>query len=311
MSEYMEQHAVARLIGSPPGYVGHDEGGQLTEAVRRSPYSVVLFDEIEKAHPRVLNVLLQVLDDGRLTDGKGRTVDFANTIIIMTSNIGAEHLLKEMETSTASAISKSTKDKVMDEVKQVMRPELLNRLDDIVMFTPLRTQELSKIVIHQLHDLGARLADKDILLDMSPQAAQSILKCAYNPIYGARPLRRYLEKYIVTQLSRMMVAGELPNNSLVRIEEDPSQPIRMGPDGNPIARLRFTVTGRSPRPLKEDDDEDPSARKRRNFSAAGPVNVKKVQAQKAGFAKDLKHPGTSSSSKMPIDQEEDYMDEDQ
>lgn len=218
MSEYMEQHSVARLIGSPPGYVGHDEGGQLTEAVRRRPYSVVLFDEVEKAHPQVWNVLLQVLDDGRLTDGQGRTVDFTNTVIIMTSNLGSEYLLKGIVTVDGrTQIEEKAKEKVMNVVKQHFRPEFLNRLDDIVMFHPLGQPELRKIVVLQIARISKRLEEKDITVDLADSGADFVLSQAFDPVYGARPIRRYLEKQIGTQLSKMLLTGALPEHSIIHI----------------------------------------------------------------------------------------------
>lgn len=219
MSEFMEQHSVARLIGAPPGYVGHDSGGQLTEAVRRAPYSVVLFDEVEKAHSQVWNVLLQVLDDGRLTDGKGRTVDFTNTIIIMTSNLGSEHILKGTDPVTG-VLSESSRDRVMGAVKQHFRPEFLNRLDDIVMFKALSQNQLSTIVNLQLASMAHRLEDRDIVLELTEAAAKWILSQSYDPYYGARPLRRYLEKHIVTHVSRMIIKGDLTKDAKVLIDID-------------------------------------------------------------------------------------------
>jgi len=216
MSENMEQHAVARLIGAPPGYVGYDEGGQLTEAVRRRPYSVVLFDEIEKAHPQVWNILLQVLDDGRLTDGQGRTVDFTNTVIIMTSNIGSEYLLSE--SNGKDKITEKTKQKVLTEVRSRFRPEFLNRLDDIVVFSPLSQKNLQQIVHIQLQNLVARLDNKDVTLNIEDSALNFILQAAYDPLNGARPLKRYIEKHIVTQLSKMILSGELRDHSTVHIK---------------------------------------------------------------------------------------------
>jgi ATP-dependent Clp protease ATP-binding subunit ClpB len=215
MSEYMESHSVARLIGSPPGYVGHDEGGQLTEAVRRRPYSVVLFDEIEKAHHQVWNVLLQVLDDGRLTDGQGRTIDFSNVVIIMTSNLGADILLSAINRGGVTA---EDKNKVMEVVKKNFRPEFLNRLDDIVVFHPLGKQELFQIVRLQVQAMATRLQDRDISIDIRDSALDLVLRKAYDPIYGARPLRRFLEKQVVTQISRLILAGDLPDHSIVHIE---------------------------------------------------------------------------------------------
>ncbi len=220
MSEYMEQHSVARLIGAPPGYVGYDEGGQLTEAVRRRPYSVVLFDEVEKAHHQVWNVLLQVLDDGRLTDGQGRTVDFTNVVIIMTSNLGSEYLLQGAK---EGKISNHIRDQVLTEVKRHFRPEFLNRLDDIVIFSPLSRMDLIKIIQVQMKLLEHRLEDRDIHLDVHDSAAELVLKQAYDPIYGARPLKRYLEKNIVTQLSKMILSGDLKDHSIVHVEAPKDQ----------------------------------------------------------------------------------------
>jgi ATP-dependent Clp protease ATP-binding subunit ClpB len=212
MSEYMEQHSTARLIGAPPGYVGFDEGGQLTEAVRRHPYCVILFDEIEKAHPQVLNILLQVLDDGRLTDGKGRTVDFSNTVIIMTSNVAAIHL------TGIDDISDHVRTLVMAEVKRSFKPEFLNRITDIVIFKPLNRKELRMVVKIQLDYLAKRLEARQITLAASEAAADLVLERAYDPLYGARPLRRYLERVVVTQLSRMILSGGLPERSNAYIE---------------------------------------------------------------------------------------------
>jgi ATP-dependent Clp protease ATP-binding subunit ClpB len=223
MSEYMEQHSVARLIGSPPGYVGHEEGGQLTEAVRRRPYSVVLFDEVEKAHNQVWNILLQVLDDGRLTDGQGRTVDFSNTVIIMTSNLGSEYLLKGIVTNKEgkTEIVETARTKVMDVVKQHFRPEFLNRLDDIVMFHPLGQPELRKIVVLQIARISNRLAERDIAVDLQDSAADFVLSQAFDPVYGARPIRRYLEKQVGTHLSKMILNGTLLDHSIIHITATP------------------------------------------------------------------------------------------
>merc|ERR1739847_28646 len=208
MSEYMEKHSISRLIGSPPGYVGHDEGGQLTEAVRRRPYNVILFDEVEKAHKDVFNVLLQVLDDGRLTDSKGRTVDFSNTVIIMTSNFGAKKLLDAAVSDDPSAFP-SAKRAVARAVQQHFRPEFINRLDDMLVFEPLRKAALTAIVTRQVAVLEARLKDK--------AAIDFIIKQAYNPLYGARPLNRYVEKQVTTELSRWIVAGNLRDHTVVHI----------------------------------------------------------------------------------------------
>ncbi|XP_044476977.1 chaperone protein ClpB1 [Mangifera indica] len=219
MSEYMEQHSVSRLIGAPPGYVGHEEGGQLTEAVRRRPYSVILFDEVEKAHIAVFNTLLQVLDDGRLTDGQGRTVDFRNTVIIMTSNLGAEHLLSGLMGKVSMQVAR---DRVMQEVRKHFRPELLNRLDEIVVFDPLSHDQLRKVARLQMKDVAVRLAERGIALAVTDTALDIVLAESYDPVYGARPIRRWLEKKVVTELSRMLVREEIDENSTVYIDAGPS-----------------------------------------------------------------------------------------
>ncbi|GAA0140169.1 protease [Lithospermum erythrorhizon] len=215
MSEYMEQHSVARLIGAPPGYVGHEEGGQLTEAVRRRPYSVILFDEVEKAHNAVFNTLLQVLDDGRLTDGQGRTVDFTNTVIIMTSNLGAEYLLKGL---MGKCTMESAREMVMQEVRKHFKPELLNRLDEIVVFDPLSHDQLRKVCRFQLKDVASRLAERGIAMGVTEAALDIILAESYDPVYGARPIRRWLEKHVVTELSKMLIREEIDENSTVFID---------------------------------------------------------------------------------------------
>jgi len=213
MSEYMEKHSVARLIGAPPGYVGYEEGGQLTEAVRRKPYSVILFDEIEKAHPDVFNLFLQILDDGRLTDSQGRTVDFKNSLIIMTSNI-ASHLLIENVGETGT-IDEHTRKNVLSELRQHFRPEFLNRVDDIVLFKPLTLPEIERIVDLQLASIQLRLDEKKILLELTPDAKEHVALNGYDPVYGARPLKRYLQKEIETGLSRKILAGDVRDNSRV------------------------------------------------------------------------------------------------
>ncbi|KAL9438458.1 hypothetical protein AB3S75_024183 [Citrus x aurantiifolia] len=218
MSEYMEQHSVSRLIGAPPGYVGHEEGGQLTEAVRRRPYSVVLFDEVEKAHISVFNTLLQVLDDGRLTDGQGRTVDFRNTVIIMTSNLGAEHLLSGMMGKVTMQVAR---DRVLQEVRKHFRPELLNRLDEIVVFDPLSHEQLRKVARLQMKDVAIRLAERGVALAVTDAALDIVLAESYDPIYGARPIRRWLEKKVVTELSRMLIREEIDENSTVYVDASP------------------------------------------------------------------------------------------
>eukprot|EP00005_Dracoamoeba_jomungandri_P005200 CAMPEP_0174260800 /NCGR_PEP_ID=MMETSP0439-20130205/10560_1 /TAXON_ID=0 /ORGANISM="Stereomyxa ramosa, Strain Chinc5" /LENGTH=880 /DNA_ID=CAMNT_0015345131 /DNA_START=61 /DNA_END=2703 /DNA_ORIENTATION=+ len=214
MSEYMEQHSVSRMIGAPPGYVGYDEGGQLTEAVRRRPYSVILFDEVEKAHVRVLNILLQVLDDGRLTDGQGRVVDFSNCVLIMTSNLGAEYLMDE------SLPFKQRKEKCIGVVKQHFRPEFINRLDEMVCFDALNRKDLHNIVTLQLKNVEKRLADREIKFSVDDTALDFIVAESYNKLYGARPMRRYLEQHLVTDISKLILSGELDNNSLVHISAD-------------------------------------------------------------------------------------------
>jgi ATP-dependent Clp protease ATP-binding subunit ClpB len=213
MGEYMEKHTVSRLIGAPPGYIGHDEGGQLTEAVRRRPYSVVLLDEVEKAHHDVMNVLLGVLDDGRLTDAKGRTVSFANTVIIMTSNLGSDILLMGGNTPEA-------RDRVMAVVKRHFRPEFLNRLDDVVMFEPLDATRMRKVARMMAMELNDRLRPKSIIMTMTDSALDYAVQQSYDPLYGARPLRRWLEQNIITDLSRMIVAGHLQENSKVIVSAE-------------------------------------------------------------------------------------------
>lgn len=219
MSEYMEKHAVARLIGAPPGYVGYDEGGQLTEAVRRRPYSVVLFDEIEKAHPDVFNVLLQVLDDGRLTDSKGRTVDFKNTVLIMTSNLGSQAL--QGESLTSEAAFDRARDQVMDVLRQSFRPEFLNRVDDIVIFRPLGEEQLSSIVDLRLKDLERLLADRDITIDLTAEARHQLLMSGYDRAYGARPLKRAIQRLIQDPLAIKILDGEVLHGDHVKVEADP------------------------------------------------------------------------------------------
>jgi ATP-dependent Clp protease ATP-binding subunit ClpB len=206
MSEYMEKHSVARLIGAPPGYVGYDEGGQLTEAVRRKPYAVVLFDEIEKAHPDVFNVLLQVLDDGRITDAQGRTVDFKNTVIIMTSNIGSRHLLEGV---TGDTIPESVRESVMAELRQAFRPEFLNRIDETIIFKPLTLEEITKIVDLLLADLNRRLAEKQVTVVLDAKAKTWAAEKGYDPVYGARPLKRFLQRNIENKLARLLISGEV------------------------------------------------------------------------------------------------------
>lgn len=216
MSEYMEKHTVSRLIGAPPGYVGYEEGGQLTEAVRRKPYSVVLFDEIEKAHQDVFNVLLQILDDGRLTDAQGRTVDFKNTVIIMTSNIGSVYLLEGVTPS--GEIREDARKKVMAELRRQFRPEFLNRVDDIVIFKPLTLSEIRQIIGLLTADLSKRLQDRRIGLEISEEARDLIARAGYDPVYGARPLKRYLQHELETRIGRALLAGDIPDGSTIVID---------------------------------------------------------------------------------------------
>ena len=210
MSEYMEKHSVSRLVGPPPGYVGYEEGGQLTEAVRRAPYSVILFDEIEKAHEDVFNMFLQILDDGRLTDNKGKTVDFKNTIIIMTSNIGSSYLLED-----EGKITEATKDLVMNEMKRRFKPEFLNRVDDIIMFKALDKEEIKEIIDIFIESLANRLRDKDIKIEITDKAKEIIVKEGYDPVYGARPLKRYIGNTLETMIARRMIAGEIYNGCTI------------------------------------------------------------------------------------------------
>ena len=256
MSEYLEQHSVARLVGAPPGYVGHEDGGQLTEAVRRRPYSLVLFDEVEKAHPKVLNLLLQVLDDGRLTDGQGRTVDFTSTVVIMTSNIGAEHILDAAATDHAAwtaaggeggeggvggggewrGLSSEVKSLVMGDVRSHFRPEFLNRLSDIILFDPLRQAQLRKICQKQLDGVAARLSHLDVHVSFTQEAADWVISEAYDPAYGARPLQRFIDRVIVTDLSYLVIRGQLPNFSDVEVV------LRDGGGEEGTSKLDYEVT---------------------------------------------------------------------
>ncbi|MDE7321624.1 MAG: ATP-dependent chaperone ClpB [Lachnospiraceae bacterium] len=220
MSEYMEKHSVSRLIGAPPGYVGYDEGGQLTEAVRRKPYSVVLFDEVEKAHPDVFNILLQVLDDGRITDSQGRTVDFKNTILIMTSNIGAQYLLEGIDSD--GNIEASAQDMAMGELRAHFRPEFLNRLDETILFKPLTKDNIGGIISLILVDINKRLADKELGIEISEQAQHFIVENGYDPVYGARPLKRYIQKYVETLAARLILEDAVVAGDMILIELDSS-----------------------------------------------------------------------------------------
>ena len=218
MSEYMEKYSVSRLIGAPPGYVGYEEGGQLTEAVRRKPYSVVLFDEIEKAHPDVFNVLLQVLDDGRITDSQGRTVDFKNTILIMTSNIGASYLLDGIDSN--GHINEAAEEMVMNDLRGHFRPEFLNRLDEIILFKPLSKENIGGIIKLIIADLNKRLSDRELLVELSPEAEAYIVQQAYDPIYGARPLKRYIQKYVETLSAKLILADQVAQGDTILISVD-------------------------------------------------------------------------------------------
>lgn len=217
MSEYMEKHAVSRLVGPPPGYIGYEEGGQLTEAVRRQPYSVILFDEIEKAHEDVFNMFLQILDDGRLTDNKGKTVNFKNTIIIMTSNIGSNYLLENNENGE---VSKEARDAVMNEMKLRFKPEFLNRVDDIIMFKPLNLEGIKKIIDIFLKDVKKRLKHRNIDMNVTDSAKEILAKQGYDPVYGARPLKRFIGNVLETDIAKKIIAGEIKDNSVITVDTD-------------------------------------------------------------------------------------------
>ncbi|MEM9418055.1 MAG: ATP-dependent chaperone ClpB [Planctomycetota bacterium] len=242
MSEYMEKHSVARLIGAPPGYVGYDEGGQLTEAVRRKPYSVVLFDEVEKAHPDVFNALLQVLDDGQLTDSQGRTVNFKNTVIIMTSNLGSQFMLDDaiLSGDGGHGMSEQTKNQVMAAVRSHFRPEFLNRVDDLVMFTPLGLGEIQKIVTLLTADVQKRLDDRRITLELTDAATAHLAEAGHDPVYGARPLKRYLQHQLETRLAKALVAGEVPEGSTVTFDYVDSSDNESATPSNDGLRLVIT-----------------------------------------------------------------------
>ncbi|HIX67069.1 MAG TPA: AAA family ATPase, partial [Candidatus Anaerostipes excrementavium] len=216
MSEYMEKHSVARLIGAPPGYVGYEEGGQLTEAVRRKPYSVVLFDEIEKAHPDVFNILLQVLDDGRITDSKGKTVDFKNTILIMTSNIGSSYLLEGIDDE--GNIRQEAQNMVMADLKNHFRPEFLNRLDETILFKPLTKGNITSIIDLLVKDLNRRLEDKELQVELTLAAKEYVADHGYEPMYGARPLKRYLQKTVETLAARLILSDGVDAEDTILID---------------------------------------------------------------------------------------------
>jgi ATP-dependent Clp protease ATP-binding subunit ClpB len=221
MSEYSEKHSVARLVGAPPGYVGYEEGGQLTEAVRRRPYSVVLLDEIEKAHPDVFNILLQVLDDGRLTDGQGRTVDFRNTILILTSNLGSQYM------ADPTLNEQERRDRVMAVVRDAFRPEFLNRLDEMVLFDALSREDLDRIVEINLDRLNRRLAERRITVETTEAARAWLADTGYDPVYGARPLRRLMQTTVEDQLARAMLSGGVTDGQRVRFDQDGGTGLRI------------------------------------------------------------------------------------
>jgi len=225
MSEFMEKHAVSRLVGAPPGYVGYEEGGVLTEAIRRRPYQVVLFDEVEKAHPDVFNILLQVLDDGRLTDGQGRTVDFKNSVILLTSNLGAEHLVKLKDSESVE----DARAAVMNDVRKAFRPEFLNRLDDILLFQRLTREQMTDIVQIQLHHLQRLLDDRHITLQISDDAAQALADQGYDPIYGARPLKRVIQQVLQNPLADKLLSGTIHDGETVKIGLEPVDKKSTGP----------------------------------------------------------------------------------
>ena len=221
MSEYQEKHSVSRLIGAPPGYIGYDEGGQLTEAVRRKPYSVVLLDEIEKAHPDVFNILLQVLDDGRLTDNKGRTVDFKNTIVIMTSNIGAhiiQERLKDLNEKNRDQVLETTNNEVYELLKQTIRPEFLNRIDEVIMFTPLQKNEIVDIVRLQVKSLQKMLANNSITIEVTDKAVEWIAQEGYDPQFGARPVKRVIQRNLLNDLSKQILAEKITKDNQIVID---------------------------------------------------------------------------------------------
>jgi ATP-dependent Clp protease ATP-binding subunit ClpB len=239
MSEYQERHTVARLVGAPPGYVGYDEGGQLTEAVRRRPYSVILFDEIEKAHQDVFNVLLQVLDDGRLTDGQGRTVDFRNTIIIMTSNIGSARIL-DFKGSTDSRDYERMKEGVLGEMRNYFRPEFLNRVDETVVFHSLTREDLKRIVYIQLQRLRQRLEERNLEIELTPEAMEFLSNAGFDPAFGARPLKRAIQRELETPLAKRLLGGEILDGRRIYVDA----PVEGG-------GLVFTTTPPQPRPFTE------------------------------------------------------------
>ena len=232
MSEYMERHAVARLIGAPPGYVGYEEGGQLTEAIRRRPYSVILFDEIEKAHPDVFNILLQILDDGRLTDSQGRTVDFRNTVLIMTSNVGSQYLI---EAGTGQVAWEQAETKVMEMLRQAFKPEFLNRVDDIITFRPLTHEDIEQIVDIQIKRVEKQLADRKLTIEITPAAKKLIVAEGYDPVYGARPLKRAIQRLLQNPLALQVLEGKYSEGDKIVVDRSK--------DGNSLAFERMPAEG--------------------------------------------------------------------
>ena len=222
MSEYQEKFSVSRLIGAPPGYVGYDEGGQLTEAVRRKPYSVILFDEIEKAHPDVFNILLQVLDDGRLTDNKGRVVNFKNTIIIMTSNLGSSYIQEQFEKITPhrESIIEETKEKIMELLKKNVRPEFLNRIDETIMFTPLDKNEVEQIVRLQINAVAKLLDENGVTLNVTDAAIGTIAESGFDPEFGARPIKRAIQRHLLNDLSKQLLAGAVDKAKPIKVDAE-------------------------------------------------------------------------------------------
>jgi ATP-dependent Clp protease ATP-binding subunit ClpA len=214
MSEYMEQHSVAKFIGSPPGYVGHEEGGQLTEKIRRKPYSVVLFDEIEKAHPEVFNILLQILDDGHLTDAKGRKVNFKNTVLIMTSNLGSD-IITEAYVDGKKVDQDELQEKVLNVLKGRFKPEFLNRFDELIVFKALSKEDLNKIIDLQVDEINARLKEREIKLELSQAVKKMLLEKGYDPAYGARPLKRTIQKYVLDELALAMIEGKIKKGKVI------------------------------------------------------------------------------------------------
>jgi ATP-dependent Clp protease ATP-binding subunit ClpC len=247
MSEYREQHSVSRLFGAPPGYVGYEEGGQLTEAVRRRPYRVVLFDEVEKAHPEVWNALLQILDDGRLTDGQGRVVDFRNTVLIMTSNLGTEYVTKGGTLGFLGSTdegSKADKEKIEKALKGAFRPEFLNRIDEIILFSPLSKEDMQEIVGLQMDDIQSRLADHGMSVELSEEAKVWLANEGYDPAFGARPLKRAMQKYIESPLSISLLSGEFNYGDTVLVNIEENHPVFKKKEPIDVSKLnQAEVTG--------------------------------------------------------------------